>query len=104
MIYRRTGLPYGISYLSVSAAFFNHRLKLFFGQDRDSQFCRLLQLAAGILACDNVAGLFRDRTGRFAAERLDQIVDLLAGIERQAAGCHNGLSGEQVALCGLFHR
>ena len=45
---------------------------------------------------------FETEPARFAAERLDQIVDLLAGIERQAAGCHNGLSGEQVALCGLF--
>ena len=47
-------------------------------QHRHPQLLRLVQLAAGVRAGDHVVRLLRHAAGRLAAERLDQLLDLLA--------------------------
>ena len=72
----------------------DHRRKLLLRQHRHAERLRLVELAAGLLAGDDVVGLLRHAAGRLAAERFDQLLDLLAAVVRQRAGHDERLAGE----------
>ena len=64
----------------------NQLLKLLLGQDLHAQLLRLVQLAAGLLAGDEVVGVLRDARGGVAAVAGDQLLDLVAAVFRERAG------------------
>ena len=68
------------------------RRKLFFGNDWDAELLRLGQLAAGVLARQNIARLFAHRAGCLSAVALNDCGGFLAGVVLQRAGQHEGLA------------
>ena len=56
----------------------DHRKKFLFGQDGNSQLLRFGQFAAGILTCQQIAGLFGNRGRNLAAVLFNQISGLFS--------------------------
>ncbi len=73
-----------------------HAIELPGRQNGNSQCTGFLQLAAGILAADQVVRLFADRGTRLGTQRCNELVDAVPGVRLHLAGDHDGLPQEGI--------
>src|SRR5579883_1751947 len=69
-------------------------VELVLRQHGDAEFLRLVELAAGLFAGDDVTGFFRHTPRRLAAELFDEIFNLFAAVAGQRPGDHECFSRE----------
>ena len=81
-------------FASLSRAALGHALELGLVDDGDAELLRLLELAAGLLASQEVAGHLRHRAGDLAAALLDQGLGLGAAASGRVPVMTNVLPGE----------
>ena len=82
----------GFNFFSIPS---NPLQKLILSQNLDSEFIRLGQLAAGILAGDDKAGLFADAASGASAQVGDQPLDLLPLELLHRPRHHDGFAGQR---------
>src|SRR5699024_5149963 len=80
-----------------------HGSKLLLCEDRDPQFSRLPQLAAGVLTRHHIGGLLANAATGFAPPGLDKSCGLLPGKTDQRSGEDEGHSLELIP-CRSLHR